>query len=104
MEWSFKGASFGVFLGFLLALILEGFLLVGGRTVLTDVLGWKTAPKPISNALDAGRSQLISVLGVSKEVPESSAAEPPTSENVIHLYSQLSPKEAQKTKFSICTP
>jgi hypothetical protein len=35
VDWSLKGALFGIFFGFLLALILEGFLIVGGRTAST---------------------------------------------------------------------
>ena len=52
LDWSLKGAVFGIFLGFLLALIFEGFLIIGGRTALTEILGWKDAPKPIANILD----------------------------------------------------
>src|SRR3990170_441590 len=61
VNWSLKGAVFGVFFGFLLALILEGFLIIGGRTAVTEVLGWKNAPKPITHALDAGRAKLVKV-------------------------------------------
>jgi len=43
-------------------LILEGFLLVGGKTVLLDLLGWKNAPKPISIILDSGRNNLKSLV------------------------------------------
>src|SRR5512146_2596014 len=50
VDWSLKGGVFGIFFGFLLALILEGFLLIGGRTAITEVLGWKNAPAPISLA------------------------------------------------------
>lgn len=62
VERSFKGGIFGLFLGFFLALVLEGFLLVGGKTVLTETLGWKNAPKPISIVLDTGRNKLKSLI------------------------------------------
>lgn len=58
VDWSLKGGVAGVIFGFVLALILEGFLLVGGKTILIDVLGWKNAPKPISIVLDAGRDKV----------------------------------------------
>ena len=58
IDWSLKGGVAGVLFGFVFALILEGFLLVGGKTVLIQVLGWKNAPKPISIVLDAGRNNL----------------------------------------------
>ncbi len=64
VNWSLKGALFGVFFGFLFALILEGFLIIGGKTVLTEILGWRNAPKPLTNVIDAGRDKLVEVLGV----------------------------------------
>src|SRR3989344_3611937 len=64
IDWSVKGALFGIFIGFFLALILEGFLIIGGRTALTELLGWKSPPKPIANVLDAGRAKLVDVLGI----------------------------------------
>lgn len=69
LEWSVKGAGFGVILGFILALVLEGFLLVGGKTLLIEVLGWKNPPKPVENALELGREKFIQVLGVSDTDP-----------------------------------
>lgn len=67
VNWSFKGAGMGVFLGFILCLIVEGFFMVSGSTILTSVLGWKNAPKPIQNVLDASRSQFVKVLGASTQ-------------------------------------
>lgn len=69
IDWSFKGAGFGIFFGFLLAIILEGFLLINGKTALIQFLGWKNAPKPVSVALEAGRTELLKVLGVSTCTP-----------------------------------
>ncbi|MFH1971695.1 MAG: hypothetical protein ABIJ05_04920, partial [Patescibacteria group bacterium] len=40
LNWSVRGSVFGIFMGFILALILEGFLIIGGRTVLTEIVGW----------------------------------------------------------------
>jgi len=104
MEWSFKGALFGIFFGFLLALILEGFLLIGGRTALTEALGWKNAPEPIQTALDSGRSQLIQVLGVNSEIPSSNAKEITSVQEAIETFQSLSPTEAKKAKNLICQP
>jgi hypothetical protein len=63
LDWSFKGALFGFFWGFIMALALEGFLFVSGKNLLINTLGWKTAPKPIVNVLDLGRNALTKVLG-----------------------------------------
>lgn len=65
VNWQLKGLFPGLFLGFGLAIILEGFLIISGHTVVTGLLGWENAPKPISNALDAGKMKLVDVLGVS---------------------------------------
>ncbi|HET7098694.1 MAG TPA: hypothetical protein VFI61_00435 [Patescibacteria group bacterium] len=104
IDWSFKGAVFGIFFGFLLALILEGFLLIGGRTAITGVLGWKNAPKPISVALDAGRTKLVQVLGVTEPIPSSNAQEVPSVENAVSVIQSLNPTDIKKVKTLICTP
>ena len=57
IHWSLgKNSIAFLFWGFILALILEGFLIIGGKTVLTEVLGWQDVPKPINTALDLGRN------------------------------------------------
>lgn len=104
VDWSLKGAVFGVFFGFLLALILEGFLIIGGRTALTSVLGWKNAPAPISIALDAGRNKLIQVLGVKDQVPSSLAKENVTVSGAVELLQSLSPADIKKVKTIFCQP
>lgn len=104
LEWSVKGAGFGVVLGFILALIIEGFLLIGGRTALTEVLGWKNAPKPIQVAIDQSRERFISVLGVTDEVPSSSAAERSNVDQMIQSYQQLDDDDSKAVQDYICTP
>lgn len=104
VNWSVKGALFGIFFGFLLALILEGFLIVGGRTVITGVLGWKSAPAPISIALDAGRNKLIQVLGIKDQISSSFAKESPTVSGAINLLQSLSPTDIKKVKTIFCQP
>ena len=103
LNWSIKGGIFGIVLGFLLAVIFEGFLLIGGRTVVTEVLGWKNAPKPIVNVLDSGRAKLVKVLGVTDEIPES-AAKNYSSEEVIDAFQSLPAKEATKVRGIVCEP
>lgn len=56
IDWSVKGAIFGMFFGFILAVILEGFLIIGGKTFLTKVFGWQNPPKPLVNLIDNSRS------------------------------------------------
>lgn len=103
--WSLgKSAISMIFWGFLLALILEGFLIISGRTILTEILGWKNAPKPISTALDVGRAKLVDVLGVTDEIPQSSAREMPTVSSVVDDFQNLSGMEAQEVRLLICEP
>ena len=104
LVWSFKGAWFGLFFGFLIALILEGFLILGGRTAVTGILGWKNAPKPLLTALDAGRSKLVNVLGVTEEIPSSAAKEDPTVDDAINIFQTLDPTEADRARSLICEP
>ena len=105
IHWSLgKSAISMIFWGFLLALILEGFLLISGRTFLTEVIGWRNAPKPISTALDVGRAKLVKVLGVTDEIPDSLANEPPSFSSVMGDFQQLSEEEKQKLRTIMCNP
>jgi len=101
LNWSIKGGIFGISLGFLLALIFEGFLLIGGRTIITEFLGWKNAPKPIVNILDAGRAKLVKVLGVTDEIPVSSAKNY-SSDEVLDAFQSLSPKDQGRLRGMVC--
>ena len=96
VKWSLKGGLVGLFFGVLLTLLLEGFLIINGHTALTSLLGWKTAPKPISTALDLGKEKLTNVLGVDTDNP--------TSKDVITVMQSLNPDEIKKIKAIICTP
>ena len=102
--WSLKGALFGLFFGFLLALIFEGFLIIGGKTAITELVGWKNAPKPISTLLDSGRNKLVQVLGVTEEIPASVAREDPSVEEAIVIFQSLDPSESAKVRKMICEP
>lgn len=104
LDWSIKGAVFGIFFGFLLALFLEGFLVVGGKTAITELLGWKNAPKPILSAIDAGRTKLVQVLGISDEISSSVAKEDPTVEEAIGIFQSLDPSESRRARTLICEP
>lgn len=105
VNWSLGKSSIAMLIwGAILTLILEGFMLVGGRTILTEVLGWKNAPEPIKNALDVGRERLVEVLGVTSEVPQSSAEENQTYIDVITSFQSLSPDESEKARSLICAP
>lgn len=104
VDWHMNGAVAGIAFGFLLALILEGLLIISGRTFLTETLGWKNAPKPISNALDAGRGKLVDVLGTTGEIPVSDASEKATIGGIMQNYEELSASEQESLRSIVCTP
>lgn len=102
VDWGVKGALFGIFFGFLLALVFEGFLIIGGKTAVTEILGWEKAPQPVLAILDAGREKLIKVLGITAEIPASVAKENPTVKGVIEFFQSLSPIEVDQVRKTIC--
>lgn len=100
--WSIKGVLPGVFFGFVLALILEAFFILAGRTVVTELLGWKNPPKPISVALDFGRERIGETLGAAS-VPKSIAG---TSDvlDIVGQVGQLTPDERLELESYVCRP
>ncbi|MFC1625036.1 hypothetical protein ACFL15_01525 [Patescibacteria group bacterium] len=104
LKWSLKGSLFGIFWGFMLALIIEGFLIIGGKTIFTEIMGWKDAPKPLVNVLDAGREKLVEVLGITAPIPESFAKKEIFSEDILDDFRKLNISEAEKVKSLICKP
>lgn len=103
IHWSAgkSGLAF-LFWGFLLALIVEGFFIIGGRTILTEFLGWKNPPKPVGKALDIGREKLVDVLGVGDEIKESIAGENLSRQEILFEYENLSSMERTKLQEEIC--
>jgi len=103
IHWSLgKSAVAMFFIGFVLALILEGFLIIGGKTLLTEVIGWENAPKPISTALDVGKERLIDVLGASDEITKEDLDMSVT--EIILNYQTLQGDEAEVVRSFICEP
>ena len=103
VHWNLSRTSLAfLFYGFLFALILEGFLVIGGRTLFTEILGWENVPKPISTFLDTGRQKLVNVLGITEEVPASFAQETPTYQSVMSNYESLSIEDQESIRDFIC--
>lgn len=104
VHWSFKGFVPSIMFGFILALIVEGFLLIGGRTLLTEIIGWDNAPKPLAHALDSGREKLVNVLGAQAgEVPSSYASQSVSADQVLAEYNALSDAEKEKLNLQVCS-
>ncbi len=105
VHWSLGKSTISfLFYGFLLAIILEGFFILGGRTIFTEILGWKNAPKPIGTLLDLGRNKLAQTLGIYQEIPESKADAASSYQKIIDDYQKLSEKEKDQLKVFICSP
>lgn len=103
IHWNLSGTSLSfLFYGFLLALILEGFLMVSGRTFFTATLGWQDAPKPLSTFIDLSRNKMSKVLSEQTEVPDSVASQPPSAKSVVTDYFNLSKTEAENVETQIC--
>ena len=97
IHWSLGRSAIAMaFWGFLLAIIMEGLLILSGRTLFTEVLGWKDAPKPISTLLTISRNKLVDVLGVAEEIP--------TYQSVMEDYESLSLGGMEDVKNSVCEP
>ena len=86
----------------MLALIIEGFLIIKGGTILTGVLGWKNAPAPISVALDAGRAKLTQVLGANVGSPSAVLNGNSNVNNVIQILQNLNPNDVKNVKAILC--
>src|SRR3990167_7079955 len=93
INWSLKGGVSLVAIGFLLAIVVEGFLLIGGKSILIEVFAWRNPPKPIAKILEAGRKELITVLGAKDEN---------SSEEVIKDYNNLPDSEKSGVRSSVC--
>ena len=102
VKWNMQGFLPSVAFGFILTLLVEGFFLIGGRTMLTELLGWENAPKPISTALDEGRARLVEVLGESAEIPSAEAGEKPTKESILNDISLLEQTEKEELLSTMC--
>lgn len=62
MEWYMSNWSIFLILGFILAIFVEGLFLVSGKTIFTEILKIKRAPRPIQRVIDSGNSRLIEVV------------------------------------------
>lgn len=104
IHWNLGKSSLSfLFYGFILALILEGFLIISGKSLLVEVIGWKNPPKPVSTALDAGKERLINVLGMEDEIKLDKDVEP-TFQSVIIDYKKLNSEDSELIKEYLCRP
>lgn len=101
VKWGLQGFIPTVLLGFVLAIFLEIGLLLSGKTLMTEVLGWENAPKPISAIIDTGRTRMVQVLGETDMSVLNGDANS-VGDEIILLYTSLEQDEADKVKDIIC--
>lgn len=101
---SVKTTSSGILIGFLFAIVIEGFLVLSGRTFITEMLSWENPPKPIAGVINKGRERLTNVLGTSVEINSTNADSGPNVQSVIDDYLSLPPDQADQIKKSLCQP
>ena len=116
LGYSFKGGYAGFGLGVIFTLVIEILLLLGGRTLLTESLGWKDAPPALTETFDRGKEEVAKDLGVEKasdlEIGFSTASDSASSqrenfdnaESFLSSYQKLTPLEAGKVKSRVCAP
>src|SRR3989344_8485598 len=105
VHWNLGKPSMSMlFWGFFLAFIVEGFLVISGRTLFTEILGWENAPKPISTIIDIGRAKLFGVLGESDEIPSLPTKEIPTHQSVVRDFEGLLSEEKDTVRTFVCKP
>lgn len=116
LGYSFKGGYAGFGLGVIFTLVIEVLLLLGGRTLLTESLGWKSAPPVLTETLDRGKEEVARVLGVENasdlEIGFSTASDSASSqrenfddaESFLSSYQKLTPFEAGKIRSRVCAP
>jgi len=105
VHWSVgKNAFSMLFWGVILTIIMEGFLMLTGRTIFTEIIGMKNVPKPFSTVLNIGREKLVNVMGAQSTIPDMSAAGNLNSDQMYSLYTKMDSVESQKLQKIICKP
>lgn len=105
VHWSMgKNAFAMLFWGVVLTIILEGFMMLSGRTLFTEILGMRNVPKPFSTLLAIGRQKFTDVLGQESTVPYSSADYSLNSDQMYTLYSKMDQSESQRFREILCQP
>lgn len=102
LDWHMNGFMPGIIVGVVVTLFLEGFLIIGGRTALTEVFGWENPPSFIAGALDGGKTKLAGTLGATDEVPESHAMEI-SIDDALQNYNLLTPADASSFRSLVCS-
>lgn len=103
VHWNLGKSSISMlFWGVVLTVIIEGFFILSGRTIFTEILGMKNVPKPFSTVLDIGRNKFVNVLGQEDSQSFDVEFKVLNSDQMYSLYTQMDPVESQKLQEIIC--
>lgn len=103
VNWSMgKSAIAMLFWGVVLTIIVEGFFMLFGRTLFTEIMALDRVPKPFGTLLGIGRERLVNVLGEENTVPDTNASSTLNSDQMYSLYTKMSPQESNKLQEIIC--
>lgn len=101
LSWSMKGAKFGIFLGIVLTLALEGFLLVAGKTTFAEIVKSNNVPPAVRTFLSENMSDLAGqiggepgTLGASTELRETSV--------IINDFKNLGAVDKERVQEAVC--
>ena len=105
VHWNLGKSSISMlFWGMVLTVIIEGFFVLSGRTIFTEILGMKNVPKPFGTILAIGREKFVEVLGEETEIPYSNAESELNSDQMYSLYKNMDEAESKKLQSIICEP
>lgn len=103
LEWSLKGAWFGIFFGMLIATVLLAGLFVGGRVLIVQVLQLQSIPPEVRFSVQKYLVEFSQALDVDTQTLGISAHNP-TRQTIVYDYKQLSSTEQQDVRRVLCAP
>ncbi|HWA52370.1 MAG TPA: hypothetical protein VG895_04945 [Patescibacteria group bacterium] len=59
-----SGILNGILSGFILGIVLEGFLIINNRTAILSLLSVENAPEPIQNIINRSKQEVINVMKI----------------------------------------
>lgn len=101
LTWSMKGAKFGVFLGIILTLALEGFLLVAGKTTFAEIVKSNNVPPAVSTFLSENMSDLAGQIGGEPGALGASTGVRETS-TIISDFKNLGAVDKERVQEAVC--
>lgn len=103
LHWSLKGAGFGLVLGIIVTLVLEGVLLVGGKTAIAQAIKNNNTPPDVRIFLQKNLSELAQLIE-SSPTTLGASSDGALSGQIAEAYKDLNSKEQKQVRDAVCTP